>query len=413
MKNVFLLIVFLLSFTACNDDEIKTVQVEVMMQLPTDIVHKNPMINKGTLILVNVNTGQKIVHSFTDTKLSGLVVEDGIYNVQAIAEVTYVARVAGETSLGNSDAKSELRGALENIAIKEGAFTISLPLFFYNASSDLVFSEIYFSWSKTPDEKIYSYDQFVEIYNNSDEVIYADGLCFGETLVKTTHIWENYTPSISRDEAVPIRIVYRIPGSGKEHPIKPGETFVFCDVAKNHKEENPNSVDLSKANFEWYDDYKGKDVDVVEVPNLECLVRGEKVKMYKLYSKGEHSYVLFRIPIDQTTEQFAKEHDFKYSFTLKDKTYERNAWVIKNSEIIDAVECTSPSNFKWKALAPSLDLTWTHSGDNDDARFGHSVKRKISHKEGERLVLQDTNDSAIDFIATASNPSPGTIEDHK
>ncbi|WP_161636211.1 DUF4876 domain-containing protein [Saccharicrinis fermentans] len=62
-------------------------------------------------------------------------------------------------------------------------------------------------------------------------------------------------------------------------------------------------------------------------------------------------------------------------------------------------------------MNPSLDISWTHCGDGDDARYGKSVKRKVDRVESDgRKVLLDTNDSAFDFIPTAE-PSPGTIED--
>jgi hypothetical protein len=41
---------------------------------------------------------------------------------------------------------------------------------------------------------------------------------------------------------------------------------------------------------------------------------------------------------------------------------------------------------------------------------GHSVKRKISHTTADgRKVLLDTNNSKLDFQATAT-PSPGVID---
>ncbi len=76
-----------------------------------------------------------------------------------------------------------------------------------------------------------------------------DGLCIAETALNSAQSLNEYTPDI-RNSAVPVAAVYRIPGSGKEHPVKPGESIVLCDIGINHKNENPNSIDLSKANFE-------------------------------------------------------------------------------------------------------------------------------------------------------------------
>ncbi len=118
-----------------------------------------------------------------------------------------------------------------------------------------------------------------------------------------------------------------------------------------------------------------------------------------------------------TPEQFSTEYAYAYKYHFVFGNFERwmdfNVWKVPNTWVIDAVQCSTPSKFEWTVMSPELDLTWTHSGDADDSRYGHSVKRKISHKEGDRIVLQDTNDSASDFIPTAPNPSPGTVTDHK
>ena len=44
--------------------------------------------------------------------------------------------------------------------------------------SPLIFKELYYSCSKTPLNKSYIFDQYYEVYNNSPEVIYLDGLHF-------------------------------------------------------------------------------------------------------------------------------------------------------------------------------------------------------------------------------------------
>lgn len=407
---LILTVLAMLLIVACNDDEIQRTDLSLSFNLPTSVKDKKTNIKEGTLTLKNVNTGQEIVRPFNSLVLSKLTVEEGVYNMKAVAKITYATKDNSIENPKTYEVEREVRGTMENIEVKKGRLSKELPLFFYNPSNGFVFSEIFFSWTKTPEGKRYVNDQFFELYNNSDKVLYADGLCIGETALKTAHINENFSPDI-RNEAVPLRTVYRIPGSGKEHPVQPGETFVFCDIAINHKNENPNSVDLSNADFEWYDDYKNRDVDVPEVPNMERMVLTGF--LWKPFSIGQHSYVLFRVPTSVSAEQFAKKQTFHYEFTLKEKTYSRDKWKIENEKVIDAVECSTPSAFKWKALSPALDLTWTHSGDADDARYGHSVKRKISHKEGKRIVLQDTNDSATDFIATAPNPSPGEVTDHK
>ncbi len=407
---VYFFAICLLTCISCNDDDdINISSGELQLQLPTELSESK--VERLIAEIENVNTGLVVKKEMTDLTLVNINLEDGLYNIVVRGMITYQTSYMVKDEIVTQSVTSRVRGAKENIEIKGENFAVNIPLFLVNKSSDFVISEIFFSWTKTPEGKPYFYDSFFELYNNTDKVLYADGLCIGETKLKTTHSLENFTPDI-RNEAAILRTVYRIPGSGKEHPVKPGETFVFCDIARNHKIENSNSIDLSKANFEWYDENK-RDTDTPEAPNMEHLVTENARVAWKPFSRGQHSYVLFRVPNKVPAEAFANNHSFSYEFSLKGKTYTKKGWKIANSEVIDAVECSTPSAFEWKALSPSLDLTWTHSGDADDARYGHSVKRKISHKEGERIVLQDTNDSASDFIPTAPNPSPGTVADHK
>lgn len=408
-----LLLMALFLCLACNDsDIINIVDLQFEIMFPSSIKDKKPRIESGTLILENINTGEKITQTLSSNKIIELKAEDGVYNIQVKAEVSYTTK--DNSNKGNNyNVKKELRGFWENLTIRENSFSKKLALSFYSTNNTFVISEVYFSFSKTPEGKIYSRDQFIELYNNTDKTLYADGLCIGETKIKTSHFLENFSPDI-RNEAVPIRTVYRITGSGKEHPVKPGETFVFCDAAINHKEHNPISVNLTEAQFEWYDDYKGRDIDVPEVPNMERLVKEYERGLWKLFSRGEHSYVLFRVPLSISAKQFSENQKFQYSFTLKGKQYTKDIWKIENDKIIDAVECSTPSGFEWKAISPTLDLTWTNCGDGDKTHHGKSIKRKISHiTKNDRIVLQDTNDSASDFIATAPTPSPGKISDHK
>ncbi len=352
----------------CNDDDsIDMSSGDIGLKLPSLV--DNATKHDLTATIENINTGAVIEKNMNDLSLSNLDLEDGLYNITVRGEVTYQTSyvVKNEDEEGNvteetitKDVTSEVRGTKENVEIKGGSFTLSIPLFLASKSDSFVISEIFFSWTRTPEGKPYFYDSFFELYNNTDEVLYADGLCIGETKLKTAHTLEDFSPDI-RDEAVPLRTVYRIPGSGKEHPVQPGKTFVFCDIAIDHTGENPNSIDLSKADFEWYD-INERDTDTPEVPNMERVVIENANVVWKPFSRGQHSYVLFRVENTISAEQFAIDQVFHYEFTLKGNTHDKDVWKIENSKVIDAVECSTPSAFEWKAMSPSLDLTWTHSG---------------------------------------------------
>ena len=66
-------------------------------------------------------------------------------------------------------------------------------------------------------DRQYSGDQYIKIYNNSDSVLYADGLVILESAFNTAQQYE-YTPDIM-SQAMAVQCVYVIPGNGKDYPV--------------------------------------------------------------------------------------------------------------------------------------------------------------------------------------------------
>ena len=121
-----------------------------------------------------------------------------------------------------------------------------------------------------PSGKQYNGDQYVKIYNNTDHVLYADGVSLMESKFITVTKYD-YTPDIMK-EAMTVQAIYTIPGNGTDHPVQPGESLIICDTGMDHRVANPNSFDLSRADFEWYDESSvpaHMDIDSPTVPNLD------------------------------------------------------------------------------------------------------------------------------------------------
>jgi hypothetical protein len=397
----------LLGLFSCDDDDSTPFSdVNVVLNPPKNI--SIPSLTRGMVTVTNVNTGVETKNELYNLSLPQMDLEDGLYNFLVEGDIDYIATNANNEAVLKS---TSIRGFSENVEVAGGNYDLRIDLFEYDKNSSFVISEIFFSSTKTPGGDQYQGgDQYFEIYNNSNEVLYADGLCIAESELNTSLHLNLYTPDI-RNESTPVSSVYRIPGNGTDHPVQPGEAIIVCDVAVNHTADNSNSFDLSIADFEWFD---GADIDtdVPEVPNMEKMV-STSASIWYLHNRGLTSYVLFKLD-DVTPEKFTKDNAYHYQYTFVwgdfVRVMEFDAWQVPNNFIIDAVECSTPSGYEWKALSPSLDLTWTHSGDGDDARYGKCVKRKVSYMDGERKVLMDTNNSAHDFIPTA-DPSPGVIEE--
>jgi hypothetical protein len=132
----------------------------------------------------------------------------------------------------------------------------------YIKSSPIVINEIYYAGCTV----IYYYnDQFVELYNSSQDTLYLDGY----VLCRTTQVEEVLGDIESYDYAIAY-YVYQFPGTRdvtRECPIAPGEYQVIAFDAYNHSLVGGNCVDLSEANWETFN-ATSFDYDNLTVPNL-------------------------------------------------------------------------------------------------------------------------------------------------
>ena len=67
-----------------------------------------------------------------------------------------------------------------------------------------------------------------------------------------------------------VTYIFQFPGSPGEtnHPIRPGQFMVLAVDAVDHKALFPGSVDLSRADWEFYNQFSPEDIDNPSVPNL-------------------------------------------------------------------------------------------------------------------------------------------------
>lgn len=97
---------------------------------------------------------------------------------------------------------------------------------FYTPSTNgFVIEEIYFAGSTTPTGDQYSADQYIKIYNNSSEVLYADGLAILGSEFMTVDK-QSYTPDIM-EQGFSVEFIFVIPGSGQDHPCTTGRIPVI------------------------------------------------------------------------------------------------------------------------------------------------------------------------------------------
>lgn len=377
-----------ISFSACNDNidaSMPVSKVEIILSSEVDI--DTASISNATFEFKNVSNGQ--TYSFSPDE--DIKVIPGIYNISFTADVAM-----------HDGLMSQIKAARTSVIIEGDVTRIELKPFISLVNDDFIISEVFFTGTLQSSGNQYYGDDYVKIYNNTDHVLYADGLTLFETKFLTTEKY-NYTPDIM-DEAVTVHALYTIPGSGKEHPVQPGEYLILADTGIDHRVINPNSFDLSNADWEWYDISTAPthlDIDSPTTPNLDkwyCYT----LSFWLLHNRGFKAYGLARIPVEKET--FLKDYWYTYDYDIVNEAgsfpMSASAYKLPNAWIKDIVNCSVASEYAWNLCHPSLDSGWTFCGtiDKDKTRYFHSVRRKmVGLSEEGNPILQDTNNSSVDF----------------
>jgi hypothetical protein len=383
-------IILLLSLLAACDEKFDSVSdttcaVEVSIAKPADLA--DGRILSETYTFRNVASGKTT--EFASSAAIKLIA--GLYDVSYAAEVelasgTVVTMRASQTSVVITDRKSSL----------------ALSAYYNVESDDLMIVEVFFAGTLQSSGNQYYGDDYVKLYNGTDHVVYADGITFFESKFTTTQKYE-HSPYIM-DTAMNVQALYTVPGNGTEHPVAPGEYFLLADTGIDHRVANPNSFDLTGADFEWYDvstSPSNLDIDSPVVPNLDkwyCYTKS----FFLLHNRGFKAYGIARIPMER--DDYLREYLYDYDYTLVTVagTFPMTAtgYALPNAWIKDVVTCSVASEYAWNVCAPSLDAGWTHCGtiDKDKTRYFHSVRRKLLRFTDEgNPVFKDTNNSTVDF----------------
>ena len=258
----------------------------------------------------------------------------------------------------------------------------------------LMISKVYYSGTKDQMDRNYGTDSYIEIFNNSDEVVYIDGKYLGlaESVSPAAY------PANENPDSIYMRQICQFPGTGADYPVQPGGSIVVAArSARDHRESALNTVDLSHADFE---------VKVMEgsgnpdVPMLPIISNSTKIQTLNLLSGGPNAVVLF-----ETDEDVLSWPEVYQRGKTSGEMFRR----IHKSVVIDGVEClkkpaqTDP-DVNTKRLQAEIDagyITITAINGNNH----ESVDRKVSRYENGRYYLTDTNNSSADFVV-CTDPTP-------
>jgi len=341
-------------------------------------------------IFTEINTGE----TTTLTSLTGLSLAAGTYDIEAEA----IAEADG--------IQKTLRAAARNVVINESTGSISLDWFYFTPGNSLVFSKIFVAGSLKADGKSCLYDSYFCIYNNTDEVIYADGLLLCESKLINSQETDLRTEANMPENNFTVQTLYAIPGTGTDVPVQPGKYIKIADQAINFNDPAAGlkGQDNTDADFEWYDEVNVgtiRDTDNPSVPNLVKVFSYSKT-IWLPNQQCNKSYALVRLPEGMTFEQYLSQYNGEYDYvgvTGKDMKG-TNCYLVPNDWIIDGVSLCPTSKFKHNWLAPSVDISYASVAEDSSVgnRAGKVFVRKVAGTSpAGNTILQDTNDSANDF----------------
>jgi hypothetical protein len=326
----------------------------------------------------------------------------GTYNVAATRSLTD-AEAQTLTGIGQ---RLELNASQNAVVIMEMPNPRAIDLRLSGSRlGNLVIKEVYYTGSKTAAGGNYFSDQFVEIYNNSTDTLFLDGLCIADAygvsgLINATNRPTEFSSSSltagTFQQNVYASSVWRIPGTGRQRPLAPGRSVVIAQDGVNHRaaDLNPNSpVDLSGADWETFNERPdGRDADAPNVPNLERLYfTGGFDWLLPVFGPG---LIIFRTDNFDALDRVAIPGA---AATILPRIR------VPNNLVIDAFEALQNSTSRdFKRIPTALDAGFVFA---DDTYNMQSMRRKTASTIGTRRVLQDSNNSTNDFEKIA-RPTP-------
>ena len=396
MKKILFYILPLLAIlttVSCSDDNEKVAQkysLQVSLSLPDGYTTEN--LSSVEVRATNIQTSE----SFKATAANGaytVSIPSGEYTVSASAKIT------------NSEKGNALNGFTQNVSVSQNTnVTVTLTEGFY---SGLIFKEIYYSKVKKDGKTPYN-DEFYELYNNSDEVIYLDNVIFGvlegsQGVLPTGWMKDGEMMKICALTSY----ITAFPGNGTDHPLQPGKSVVIATKAMDHKGD-PNGcpespVNLENADWEIYvGEYNQKDIDNPDVPNLNIIKQIASVLVDFQVPYTGNAIIIARLP--QGTDLNAFAEDEANLMTNPASSAATKYLIIPQEYVLDGVDIVNTNASKRvKRLRPEVDAGTVH---NTEDYCGLSIRRKVQEIKDGRVIYQDTNNSAVDFL-TDQVPTPG------
>ena len=339
--------------------------------------------------IINFNTAEEMKAKTENGIAVFEKIVPGIYKVTATATTT--ANGFAYTITGANE-KAEFLNDKDEVVLKLAAAK----------ESALVFKEIYYAGCKIGDGEWDTYfrDQFYEIYNNSNETVYVDGLCLAETKFSkdVDFTFKLIYDVPNPDEYVFSQKVWQLPGEGTDYPVKPGESIVIAQWGTDHTDASLSNgkspVNLKGADFEAF--VKAGAMGSVTLTDEAAINMTLAVNtlpymppMWLTPVSGSR-YIIFKPSTPLRTSDFLAPTNYESTMD--------NVVEIKIADIIDGVEAVeNEKRFETLGLPDVIDAGAIYLSAPGSYN-GESIVRKVKEtlKDG-RIIYQDTNNTSNDF----------------
>lgn len=427
--SIFIILFGLIIQSCSNDDnESEALKpVDFSVALKYDAAFNSLNVKKASVTIVNTETANKYTVESDETGVALFKqILPGTYSITA-TKVIQSAEFTETFGYTPTEAEINFNGSESSVIVNAATSVVNIEMK-TSKVGDFVIKQIYYGGSDTKKGAVFR-DQFIEIYNNSNTVQYADGLYVAQLTGSTSSTVLAYSlpngqfdwsksegmtiGSAANTDYVYALNIIRIPGNGTQYPVEPGKSIVIAQNAINHKANyidnngkavsivSPElTVDLSTADFESFlGTYSGDtyqyDIQNPAVPDVTISYWGNSNNDMIFDSLGRQAYTIFKM----TDAEFAALKKYK-----NPKGDANLALQIPVAVLIDGVDTTRDlgSNLVPKKLPSQIDggNTYIPSG----AYSSKSVMRKTKTTIAGRIVLQDTNNSTSDFVEVTANP---------
>lgn len=432
-----------LSMVACKKDHEQTKPVNLTLQLGVDeeeIYFEIPFEQAEVTLTNTINNESYTSRADQTGKVLFENLVQGTYNLNVA--LTLDAETYSELSGMHSDLPFSLNYTSDNLAIMDNK-NLDVTLLTGTPLGNWVIKQIYYAGSDTRDGAAFR-DQFIEVYNNSNEVLYADSLCIAiaygtlrnesssYTLANNQYDWSQSIGMAAQGDANEdyfyAKAIFMIPsdGTGKKYPVEPGESVVIAQSALDHTQPySLNSgrdqligdanltIDLSAAQFEAHlyayeqSIEPGRtmytfDVDNPAVTDIEVFMANSMRDMM-FAPQGRDSFVIFKVPAGVKVEEFPA-YAVPTEREVSDETTKYPQVPI--TYVLDAVETEAPIQADKLPRRLPLSMDVSAISVNGGPYSSESVVRKTQKIVNGRRILMDTNNSAVDFgVLQKADPS--------